>query len=356
MNRLLFRTLGVVVAVAVGFAAGAVWEARGTPRAAVAATGGGRERAPALVEVVRLEGRTLEDRVVATGTVRARERVDLQTEVSGRVTRVHFSEGSRVERGRILVELDDAELRASLERVRQRRRLAELRVARLAPLRDGGFANQQDFDTAATEAAIQKAEEELVQAQLEKTRIEAPFDGIIGLRNLSEGAVVSPSTRIATLEALQDVTIDFFLAERHAPRVAVGQPVRFTVAGDERQYDARIVAVEPRVDEATRTLLVRAQGANPDLRLRTGSLAQVEWIAARADQTLLVPAPALVITAEGAELFVVEDDKVVRRRVRLGMRRDEEVEVVEGLRAGDSVVIMGIQGLRPGAAVRVRTR
>lgn len=305
------------------------------------------------MRVVKVEPKMLEERIVAAGTVRASERVEIQTEIAGRVLTIGFQEGQPVRKGAILVKLDDVELRAGLERIVQRRRLADLRVERLRPLREGGFANLQDFDGAVTEAAVQKAEEEVVRAQLAKTTLVAPFDGIIGLRNISVGAVVSSSTRFATIESLDPVNVDFFLAERHAHRIQVGQSVRFSVAGDAREYEAEVFAIEPKVDEGTRTLLVRARGRNPDLALRTGSLARVVWIARSTLDALMVPAPSLVMGSDGADLMVVKEGVAERRRVRVGTRREADIEILEGIRSGDQVIVAGAHQVRPGAPVKV---
>jgi len=351
------RLFGSLALLAIGFGAGLWWQAtRPKSTGEAASAGRSREREPQPVRVVRVEPRALEERVIASGTVRASERVDIQTEISGRVLTIGFQQGQPVRRGEVLVQLDDLELRAGLERTIRRRRLADLRVDRLRPLRESGFANLQDFDNAVTEAAIQKAEEEVVRAQVAKTTLVAPFDGIIGLRNISEGAVVSPSTRFATIEALDPVNVDFFLAERHAARIAVGQTVNFTVAGDTRDFQAEVFAVEPRVDEGTRTLLVRARGRNADLVLRTGSLARVVWIARQTDSALLVPAPALVIGSEGTDLMILKDGMAEKRRIRVGIRRDSDVEVLEGLLAGEQVIVAGAHQVRSGSPVRVLAR
>lgn len=352
------RFTSLVVAlllIGAGFGIGVWWQAK-APKATRDGSGTasrGREREPLAVRVVKVEPRTLEERIVAPGTVRAIERVDIQTEIAGRVLTIGFQEGQPVRRGDVLVKLDDVELRAGLERIVQRRRLANLRVERLRPLREGGFANLQDFDGAVTEAAVQTAEEEVVRAQLAKTTLTAPFDGIIGLRNISVGAVVSPSTRFATIEALDSVNVDFFLAERHAHRIQIGQSVRFSVAGATREYDAEVFAIEPRVDEGTRTLLVRARGKNPDHALRTGSLARVVWIARSTHDALMVPAPSLIIAADGADLMVVNEGVAERRRVQVGTRREADIEILEGVRIGDQVIVAGAHQVRPGAPVKV---
>jgi len=357
LNPRFVRLFGSVVLLAIGFGIGMWWHSSRPKNSSEAVSAGrSRDREPQPVRVVRVEPRGLEERVIASGTVRASERVDIQTEISGRVLTIGFQQGQPVHRGEVLVQLDDVELRAGLERTIRRRRLADLRVERLRPLRESGFANLQDFDNAVTEAAIQKAEEEVVRAQVAKTTLVAPFDGIIGLRNISEGAVVSPSTRFATIEALDPVNVDFFLAERHAARIAVGQSIRFSVAGDTREYDGEVFAVEPRVDEGTRTLLVRARGRNPDLALRTGSLARVIWVARRTEDALMVPAPSLVIGAEGTDLMIVADGVAERRRVRVGARREADVEILDGLKAGEHVIVAGAHQVRAGSPVRVLSR
>ncbi|MEO6002209.1 MAG: efflux RND transporter periplasmic adaptor subunit [Opitutus sp.] len=311
----------------------------------------GRERAPQAVRTVLVQPEVLRDEVIGTGTVRASESVDLHTENSGKVMKVFFAEGAAVRKGDPLLQIDDAELQAQLARAEQRHKLAAVREARLRSLKEQGFSNLQDFDTAVSELAVQATEIDLIKTQLAKLLIGAPFDGTIGLRFVSEGAYVTSATRIARLQAVDEIKIDFTLPEKYGAGVRPGQSVRFSVVGVDGTSPAEVYAIEPQIDEATRTLLVRARAANSDGRFRPGAFARVTWSVGEIKDALLVPAVALVPESAEPKLFVIENGHATLRSVRLGLRHGARVQIAEGLRAGEVVVVAGVQQLRAGMEV-----
>lgn len=300
--------------------------------------------------VVRAE--PVEETIVATGTVHAEESIDVQPEIAGKLIRIHFQEGAFVRAGDLLAAINDAELRASLQRAVYRHQLAELKVRRVAALIDKGGVPQQEYDIAASELSVLNAEVELIKAQLARTEIRAPFDGIIGLRSVSEGAYVTPTTRIARLQAVATVKIDLSLSEKYGGRVRVGQKVEFTVAGQDGTGTAEIYALEPQIDENTRTVLVRAHAPNPAGRFRPGAFARVTWRATEYPDALMVPSVAVISAAGEKAVFVAAHDTAERRVVITGLRTASQVQIVEGLKAGEHVVVSGLQSLRPGAAIR----
>jgi len=324
----------------------------GTPApASGAARPGGTGTAPLRVRSVVVQPVAFDETVHATGSLRAEESVDLQPETSGKVVAIHFDEGTLVRAGALLVKINDADLQASLERSIARRTLAELRERRVDQLlRDGG-TNQQEYDSALSELNVQRAEVELIEAQIAKTEVRAPFDGMVGLRAVSLGAYVSPTTRIATLQKLENIKIDFAVPEKYAQRVSVGSPVTFTVAGEAASFAGRVYAVEPRIDVSTRTLQLRAVCENADLRLRPGTFAQVQFTLARVDDAILVPAEAVIPGLADKTVFVLADGRAARRVVRTGTRTGTSVQILDGLAAGDSVIVSGLQQLRHGMSV-----
>jgi membrane fusion protein (multidrug efflux system) len=303
------------------------------------------------VEVVRLEPRLLEERLSTTGTVRANERVDLVSEISGVIERVHFSEGVAVERGQLLVKLEDAELQAQRDRVRYQLHLAEIRETRQRDLREQGVVSEQDYDLAGTELSVLRAELRLVEARLEKTEIRAPFAGVIGLRYVSEGAFISPQTIIATLQDLDPIKIDFTLPQKYAARVGPGTRVQFRVEGSPEAHAAEVYAVEPRIASETRSLVIRARSGNPDHRLLPGAFADVSLAVAEVADALVVPSLAIVPELGGKKVFVVEDGLAQPRQVETGIRTETEVQITRGLAPGERVIVSAIQRLRPGLPV-----
>lgn len=311
---------------------------------------GSREGLP--VRMVIVEPEPFGESVVVTGTVRADESIDVQAEIAGKLMKIHFQEGATVHAGDLLAVINDAELRASLNRALYRRELAELKAGRIAALIDKGGVPQQEYDIAASELSILRAEVELIQAQLARTEIRAPFDGIIGLRSVSEGAYVTPGTPLARLQAINAVKIDLTLPEKYGARVSVGQTVKFSVAGVVNAGTATIYALEPQIDETTRTILARARAGNPGGHFRPGAFARVTWEAAEFPDALLVPSLAVLSGSGEKTLFVASEGKAVRRVVLTGTRTAGKVHILKGLQAGEHVIVSGLQSLRPGASVR----
>jgi membrane fusion protein (multidrug efflux system) len=289
--------------------------------------------------------------VTSTGTLRAEESVELQPEINGKVIAINFSEGSRVRKGALLVKLNDADLRATLASAMLRRELAMLRERRMAQVLKLGVARQEDYDTALSELNVQNAAIDLTLAQIAKTEIRAPFDGVVGLRYVSEGAFVSAATRIATLQRLDTLKIDFSLPEKYAGRIGIGTPITFSVAGADHKFQGEIYAIDPRIDSATRTILIRAVCANRGGRVLPGAFANVETILTQLQDALLVPAVAVVPGLNEKDVFVIKDGKAERRPVQMGTRTETTVHIISGLKPGDLVITSGLQQMHEGQAV-----
>jgi membrane fusion protein (multidrug efflux system) len=198
------------------------------------------------------------------------------------------------------------------------------------------------------------AELRLAEAQLEKTRIRAPFRGLIGLRRVSQGAALTPQTRIATLQALDTVKVDFSVPERYAGRIRAGGTVDFRVEGLEEAFVGEIYAVEPAVDPNTRSLRARARTANPNGVLLPGAFADIEVVVHELEDALAVPATAIIPELGGKKVFVVEDGRAQPRPVETGIRAETEVQILRGLGPGDRVIVTGVQRLSTGLAVTER--
>jgi membrane fusion protein (multidrug efflux system) len=336
---------------------------RGQPAAAAPGAKGGLPGAPKSagggplrVETVTLVPVALAETITSTGTLRAEEGVELQAETNGKVVSINFREGARVQRGDLLMKLNDAELRATLQRSAYRLELAQIKERRLAKLIETKSVNQQDYDVALSELSVQRAEVALVEAQLAKLEIRAPFDGVVGLRFVSEGAFVNATTRVATLQRLDNLKIDFSVPEKYAGRIKIGSPITFTVAGGDLKAKGEIYAYDPRIDVTTRTILIRALCPNPELRLLPGAFANVEVVLDQLIDALVVPAVAVVPGVTEKNVFVVNDGKAERRAVETGLRTETVVHVLSGLKAGDVVITSGLQQVRAGLPVKPMVR
>lgn len=299
------------------------------------------------VTVERTVPEELVERLSTTGTVRANEQVEIVSEIAGKVERILFEEGRPVAAGQRLLVIDDSELRAARERAAFRLELAERRETRQAELLQEGVISQDDYDLALNQLNVLRAELRVIDAQLVKTEIRAPFAGVIGLRQVSPGSYLSPQTRIATLQDLDAVKLDFSVPEKYAARMRPGNEVAFFVKGSESEFRGVIYAVEPSVDADTRSLLVRARCANPGRLLIPGAFADVRLVVERLADALTVPAIAVIPELGGKKVFVYEDGRARPRQVTTGIRTDERVQVVSGLEPGELVITSAIQQLRP---------
>ncbi len=308
-------------------------------------------REATLVHTVVVTAQAFDESITAVGTVRADESVDVQAEISGKLTKIHFQEGTLVHAGDLLVVINDAELRATLKRAVYRRELSALKLRRIATLIGLGGVPQQEYDIAASELQVLGAEVDLIEAQLAHTEIRAPFDGIIGLRHVSEGAFITPATRIATFQRLNHLKIDFAVPEKYADRIKPDSPVSISVAGGEQPLVGRVYAIDPRIDNATRTMLIRALCPNPSGRLLAGGFVGVRLVLARIPDAILVPSLALVPGMNDKSVYVVENGKAGRRIVQTGVRTESAVQIVAGLKPGDMVITSGLQQVRTGQPV-----
>jgi membrane fusion protein (multidrug efflux system) len=289
--------------------------------------------------------------VRSTGTLLAAESVELQAEVTGKITAINFVEGARVRRGDLLVKLNDADLQAKRLAAAHEASLAERRERRVAELLKQGFVVPDNHDAALNEVDVRRAEIALTDAEIAKTEIRAPFDGIAGLRYVSEGAFVGATTQIATLQRIDTLKVDFAVPEKYADHIRLGSSVAFTLAGRAQKFGGKVYAYEPRIDTETRTLLIRALCPNPGGVLLPGAFANVELTLNETPDALLVPAEALIPDFDKSFLFVVRGGKAERRSVVPGIRTDSRVQIVSGLAAGERVVTSGVMLLKDGSAV-----
>ncbi len=317
--------------------------------------GGGRSQEPLAVEGHVVTPGPVQNRIITTGTLRANEAVDLTSEASGKVTRILFEEGSRVEAGQLLLTINDAELQAERQRLEHRLRLLEDRRRRQEQLLEEGGVSQEAYDETVNEVNVLQAELALVEARIEKTRVRAPFSGTIGLRYVSEGSYVSPQTRIATLQSIDPIKIDLSVPEKYSSRIRPGVPIVFGVRGADASYEGEVYAIEPQVDPDTRSLRLRAWAANGDGRLRPGAFADVTVLFETIEDALAVPAFAVLPELGGQRVFVVEDGRAQPRSVEIGVRTDSTVQITRGLAPQDTVIVSGIQQLRPELPVRVKS-
>jgi membrane fusion protein (multidrug efflux system) len=319
------------------------------PKSANAANAGG----PTLVEGRAVELLTLTDDAQAVGSLRARQSVMLKPEVSGRVVKLGFSDGQRVRRGQVLIQLDDALQAAQLQQAEAQAGIARTQLQRNRELLAQNFVSASVVDQAVAALQVAEAQVALNRAQLGRMQVLAPFDGVVGIRNVNLGEYVKDGAELVSVEDASSMWVDFRLPERYVPSLRLGQPVELSLdALPGRSFTARVEALDSQLDAGGRAMLVRARLDKPGSELRSGLFARVRVVFATRAQALVVPEEALVPLGGKQYLFKLVDaaggKQAQRLEARLGLRVPGKVEVLEGFKAGDWVVTAGQSRLTRG--------
>ena len=332
----------------------------GAPGAGGAGGRPGGPGGPVGVEVARVEAMTLTDDVQAVGSLKSSQGVMLRPEVSGRIARLGFVEGQRVQRGQLLVQLDDTLQQAQLKQAEAQASIARTNLQRSRELLAQNFVSQSAIDQNAASLQVAEAQVALAQAQLARMRVLAPFDGTAGLKLVDIGDYVKDGADVVNIEDLTALTVQFAVPERYIDRLRVGQPVDVAVdALPGRSFKGRVQAVDSQVDANGRALQVLAQVDNPGALLKPGMFARPRVIFSVREGAVLVPEEALVPL--GAQQFVFKivdgpDGQKLSQRLeaKIGLRLPGKVEIVEGLQAGDVVATAGQTRLLRGDRLPVR--
>lgn len=312
------------------------------------------EPPPMPVKAAPVTRETLNVEVTAVGTLRADETVMIRPEIAGRVATIHFREGQTVNAGDPLVTLDQDEYKAQLAGSTAQVGLDESSYRRLQDLQRKNLTSQQVLDEAKARLDASRAQQELNRVRLDKTVIRAPFAGTVGLRLVSPGAYVKPGDDMANLESLGSMKLDFRVPETYLARLSVGQTLAARVdAYPDQDFEGTIYAIDPALDPETRTVLLRARVPNRGNKLRPGLFARVSLVLERRENAMVVPEQAIVPLGQTPFVYRVVDGKAVMTPIKLGLRRPGQVEILEGLKDGDLIVIDGQLKIRDGAPVAV---
>lgn len=313
----------------------------------------GRNVAALPVSAMIVRNLPLQDQIVAAGTLMADEKVEIAAEAAGRIVSIHFEEGRMVRKDDLLVSINNADLQAQLARNTYQVQLASEREARQRALFERQGISQQAYDQVLTELNSLKAEAALIQAQLEKTIIKAPFSGLLGLRHLSEGSYVSPGTKIVTLARTQPIKIEFSIPEKYASLIKSGVKIFFEAEGIPGRFEARVYAVEPVIDQRNRSITARALFANSDNVLLPGAFAKVELPLHQLQDALQVRTEAIIPELGSSKVFVYRNGKAEPMKVTTGIRTASLIQITEGLNEGDTVITSGLLQLRPGMSIEL---
>ncbi len=296
--------------------------------------------------------KNLREDIVASGSLLAAEQVDIYPEISARITQLNIQEGQPVTKGALLVKLFDADLRAQLQKLQAQADNARRTEERNKQLLARGGISQQEYDIVTTNLRSSLADIELVRANLQRTEIRAPFSGVIGLRNVSSGAVVSPSTLIARLQQISSLKLDFSIPEKYGQAVRTGSAISFLVDGANKPSQGEVYAIEPGVEEQTRNLRIRARVNNTTARFRPGTFARVT-LTIQNERSLVVPTQAVIPQTRTNQVVVVKNGKAQFRDVKTGLRTAGTIQILSGVQAGDTVATTGLLFLKADSPVKI---
>ncbi|MFZ4102334.1 MAG: efflux RND transporter periplasmic adaptor subunit [Sphingobacterium thalpophilum] len=288
------------------------------------------------------------------GTIEANEQVDIRSEVSGLVTDIQFNEGTNVSKGKVLVKINDLELQAQLSQALTRQKLAMETEYRAGKLLEKEAISKEEYDVALSELRALQSQTQLIRAQLAKTLIRAPFSGKIGLRTISAGEYITPSSSIARLVSTNPVKILFSIPEKYAGTIKLNTPISFTVAGSNTPYSGTVYAIEPGIDLSTRTLQLKAKASNNNGELLPGSFAKIDLPLSNVNDAILIPTESIIPVLQGKKVYISSNGKAKEILVETGTRTDKSVLILSGLTIGDTVLTSGIMSLKNDIPVKVK--
>ncbi|RYZ00476.1 MAG: efflux RND transporter periplasmic adaptor subunit [Chitinophagaceae bacterium] len=311
-------------------------------------------RPAARVDAFVVQTRSLAEQIEVPGTLVASESTEIHPEVSGRIVSLNVREGAVVGQGSLIAKLYDGDLQAQRRKLQVQLRQAQTTVDRYAALEKIGGISKQDLDVAQLQISNTRADLEIINTDIRRTEVRAPFTGKLGLKTVSTGAYVTPQSVLTTIQKTTGMRVDFSLPEQYIGRVQKGTWVNFTSASDTRVYSAQVIATESGIGGATRTLTMRALVKGDQSGLVPGSFARVKIAFAPDPNALMIPTQAIVPQARGKKVYVIDSGTVKFVDVTTGIRDSSFVQVTSGLNVGDTVAVTGILGLKPNAKAIVR--
>ena len=315
----------------------------------------GKNKAMTVSGIV-VKTQTFDNNLSLSGSIEANEQVEIRSEISGIVEGIYFKEGSNVSKGQLLFKVNDVELRAQLQQAKTKQGLASENERRAKLLLAKEAISQEEYDVARADFKLAQAQVQLIDAQIAKTSVRAPFSGKIGLRNISPGTYITPSLLVAKLVNIGKLKITFSIPEKYANQVKPNSNLSFTVAGSTEKYMAKVYAIEPEVAVATRTLQVRALAENKDGKLLPGTFANVELPLDIIKDAIVIPSEAIIPVQDGKKVLISNNGKVKEIMVETATRTDATILVLSGLKAGDTLLTTGVMSLKEDDGVKVKVK
>ena len=314
------------------------------------------KKPPTMVDAIVLSEKDFANVISLSGSIEANENVEIRSEVSGIVEQIYFTEGTNVNKGQVLLKVNDIELRAQLSQATTKQNLASENERRAKLLLQKEAISQEEYDIASAEFRSLKAQSQLIQAQIAKTSIRAPFSGRIGLRNISPGTYVTPSTLITKLVSSNQVKISFSIPEKYATGVENNTIVKITMPNSSESFSAKIYAIDPEIEIATRTLKVRAIADNPANKLIAGTFATVELPLKNIKNAILVPTEAVIPIQNGKVVYIATNGKAKEMKIETLTRTAKDVVVTSGIKAGDTLVVSGVMAIKNDSDIQIKIK
>lgn len=296
----------------------------------------------------------LTDEIRISGSLLPDEEVDLSFETSGKIVEINFDEGSTVQKGQLLAKVNDRQLQAQLQRLVSQLKLAEDRVFRQNALLERDAVSKEAYEQVKTELATLNADIENIKASIDMTELRAPFDGIIGLRQVSVGAYASPTTVVAKLTKVSPLKVEFAVPERYAREIKKGMNLDFRVEGRLNAYPAQVYATESSLDMETHSLNIRAIYPNRNGELLPGRYADIQLKQKEIADAIAIPSEAIVPEMGKNKVFVYRNGVAEPTDVVVGIRTESEIQIVQGLAIGDTILTSGTLQLRKGMPVEIQ--
>lgn len=287
------------------------------------------------------------------GTIVSEDATEIHPEVSGRIISLNVREGAHVGKGAVLAKLYDADLQAQKRKLQVQLQIAQQTASRHEELVKIGGISKEDYAATGLQVSNLRADLDIINTSIAKTVIRAPFSGKLGLKQISIGAYVTPQSVIAIIQKTADLKIDFSVPEKYTNQIKKGQYVNFTVEGSDRNYTAVISATQPGIEQASRSLVIRAQVKGEIAGLTPGNFAKVKLNFEPDPNALLIPSQAIIPQARGKRVVVARNGTADFVDVTTGVRDSSMVQVTSGLNKGDTVVITGLLTVKPKAKIIV---
>lgn len=319
-----------------------------------AANSNGNKPPATAVDVLVMKGKSFSQAFEISGILLPDEETLLMSEAAGKITLLNFPEGKKVSKGTLIAKLNDADLTAQKKKLESQLELSRKKQFRLKELIQIKGTSEESQDVLNAEIAGIEADLDLVKAQLAKTEIRAPFDGVLGLRLVSLGATITNQTSIGKIIKTSPLKIEFNVPERLASQIKTDALVQFKTEQSNDVFEAKVYAMEPSIDNNVRSLKVRALFENKNENIKPGSTAYLSLATFENEQSLLIPSNAVTTVQNGFNVFVMKNGKAETRNIEISTRTDKDILVSKGLQTGDSVIVSGIMALKKGSLVKVK--